>query len=165
MHFPIIRLAILAAAGLLLYRTSRPSSEEPAGGSGEEPEAESAAEPQTDDSAAGAEAAAAEPDAPAVEPAASSEVESRAAAASEESGAGALSEPAAAAEPDDLTRVRGIGPALAGLLNAGGITTWSQLAESEVSSLKGILDEAGPRYRMHDPSAWPELAAELAGAN
>ncbi len=74
-------------------------------------------------------------------------------------------EPAVAPEPDDLTRVRGIGPAIAKLLNAGGITTWGQLAAAEVSTLRAILDQAGPRYRMHDPAPWPALAAELAGAN
>jgi predicted flap endonuclease-1-like 5' DNA nuclease len=38
------------------------------------------------------------------------------------------------AEPDDLRRIRGIGPAMERLLNAEGITTFRQLA---------VLDDAG----------------------
>ena len=66
---------------------------------------------------------------------------------------------------DDLRRVRGIGPAIESLLKDNGITTWSRLAASEVADLQAILDEAGPRYRTHDPSTWPAQAAELASAN
>ncbi len=67
--------------------------------------------------------------------------------------------------PQDLTKIRGIGPGIAAVLNAGGITTWVQLAAAEVSALRAILDEAGPRYRAHDPSTWPAQAADLAAAN
>lgn len=73
--------------------------------------------------------------------------------------------PKAASTKDDLGRVKGIGPGIASLLNDAGITTWAQLAAAEVSDLREILDRAGPRYRVHDPSTWPEQAAELAGAN
>ncbi len=71
----------------------------------------------------------------------------------------------ASAEPDDLTRISGIGPAIARLLGAAGITTWAQLAATEVAALQAILDQAGPRFRIHDPSRWPGRAAELASAN
>ncbi len=72
---------------------------------------------------------------------------------------------AAASPAQDLGKIRGIGPAIAALLNARGITTWAQLAATEASELQAILDEAGPRFRVHDPSTWPTQAAELAEAN
>ncbi len=69
----------------------------------------------------------------------------------------------AVVEPDDLKKVEGIGPKIEGLLNAKDVFTWAQLAKTEVSFLQSVLDEAGPRYRIHDPETWPEqarLAAE-----
>ena len=79
----------------------------------------------------------------------------------EEPAAGEASAPV----KDDLRRVKGIGPGIEGLLNARGINTWAQLAAIEVAALRSILDEAGPRYRVHDPATWPRQAAELAAAN
>ncbi len=66
--------------------------------------------------------------------------------------------PAAPVEPDDLKKVEGIGPKIEGLLNAAGIQTWAQLAGAEVSRLQSVLDDAGPRYRVHDPATWPRQA-------
>ena len=60
--------------------------------------------------------------------------------------------------PDDLKKVEGIGPKIEELLNNAGISTWRALSESSVETLKGILDEAGPRYRIHDPGTWAEQA-------
>ncbi len=65
----------------------------------------------------------------------------------------------------NLRKVRGIGPGIEDLLTARGITTWAQLAATEVADLQAILDDAGSRYRGHDPSTWPAQAAELAKAN
>ena len=62
-------------------------------------------------------------------------------------------------KPDDLKVIEGIGPKIETLLNAAGIMTFAQLARSSVSSVKTILDEAGPRFQMHDPSTWMEQAA------
>lgn len=71
-----------------------------------------------------------------------------------------------AGEPgNDLTRVRGIGPGIATVLEAAGIATWAQLGATDSAALRSILDEAGPRFRAHDPSTWPAQAAELAAAN
>ena len=70
---------------------------------------------------------------------------------------------AAAAAPDDLTLIEGIGPKIQGLLYDAGIVNYNQLAATPVSRLEEILDAAGPRYRMADPTTWPEqarLAAE-----
>ncbi len=77
----------------------------------------------------------------------------------------AAAEPEAVQVPQDLRKIRGIGPAIATLLNASGIATWAQLAAAKVTDLEAILEEAGPRYRVHDPSTWPAQAAELAQAN
>ncbi len=77
----------------------------------------------------------------------------------------AAAEPPSDAAPQDLRKIRGIGPGIAAVLGARGITTWAQLAVTEVADLEAILEEAGPRYRVHDPSTWPAQAAELAKAN
>jgi len=68
----------------------------------------------------------------------------------------------AKAEKDNLTKVEGIGPKIAGLLNDANITTFEKLAGTDVGALKGILAAAGKRYQMHDPSSWA-AQADLAG--
>ena len=60
--------------------------------------------------------------------------------------------------PDDLKKIEGIGPKIAGLLNDAGIVTFANLADAKIDDLKKILDDAGSRYRMHDPSTWPQQA-------
>ena len=60
---------------------------------------------------------------------------------------------------DDLKMVEGIGPKIEGLLHAGGIMTWRDLADAPVEKVQAILDEAGPRYRMHSPATWAKQAA------
>ncbi len=61
----------------------------------------------------------------------------------------------------DLVQIEGIGPKTAGLLNDAGITTVSQLAATSVEQLRAILEQAGPRYRIVDPTAWPARAQAL----
>ena len=69
-----------------------------------------------------------------------------------------------ATAPDDLKRIEGIGPKIASVLQAAGISTFAQLADTEVSQLEQILEEADPRLlRLADPSSWPEQAALAAG--
>ena len=49
------------------------------------------------------------------------------------------------------------------VLNDAGINTWQELADAPADKVQAILDEAGPRYRMHDPATWSKqakLAAE-----
>ncbi len=60
-------------------------------------------------------------------------------------------------KPDDLTLIEGIGPKIASVLNAAGIITFNQLAQSETSHLDKILIEAG--LHLPDPGTWPEQAA------
>lgn len=60
---------------------------------------------------------------------------------------------------DDLTKIEGIGPKIAELLEKGGIDSYAKLADSESKAIKSILDAAGKRYQMHDPATWPQQAA------
>jgi predicted flap endonuclease-1-like 5' DNA nuclease len=62
----------------------------------------------------------------------------------------------AAAPPDDLELIEGIGPRMSELLRQAGITTFAQLAVTEASRLIRIVREAG--LAMIDPRTWPEQA-------
>ena len=64
----------------------------------------------------------------------------------------------AAAKGDDLKKIEGIGPKMAEILTNSGIGTFAQLASSDVDTLKGILAEAGSRYKSFDPTTWPKQA-------
>ncbi len=64
--------------------------------------------------------------------------------------------PSTSATPDDLKKIEGIGPKIAEHLNNGGINTFQELADAPVERLQEILDNAGPRYKMHNPATWPE---------
>ena len=68
----------------------------------------------------------------------------------------------AAAGPDDLKRIRGIGPAIERKLNGQGITTYSQIAgmsDSDVEALDAVLDFRGRIER----DGWVTQAEQLAG--
>ena len=60
--------------------------------------------------------------------------------------------------PDDLRKIEGIGPKIAGILNESGLVTFAQLAEADVARLRQILKEAGSRYGLANPETWPEQA-------
>ncbi len=64
-----------------------------------------------------------------------------------------------AGKPDDLKKIEGIGPKIAEKLGAKGIDTFEKLAAATFDELKAILDEAGSRYRMHNPTTWPKQSA------
>ena len=119
----------------------------------EKPAAKKAVEAPVEEVVAAPVAPAVAAEEPAVEPAV---------AASEE-----VSEETATAKKapklDDLKIIEGIGPKIEQLLKEGGINTWAELAVAPVDRLKEILDAAGPRYQIHDPSTWPaqsKFAAE-----
>ena len=57
---------------------------------------------------------------------------------------------------DNLTRIEGIGPKIAGILHEGGIMTFEALSKTKVDKIQTLLDAAGPRYRMHNPGSWPK---------
>lgn len=61
-------------------------------------------------------------------------------------------------EADDLQVIEGIGPKISGLLQAAGITTFAQLAATDVSRLREILAQAG-LSALADPTTWPEQAS------
>ncbi|MBK6714893.1 MAG: hypothetical protein IPG57_07290 [Burkholderiales bacterium] len=68
----------------------------------------------------------------------------------------------AAATPDDLTRIEGIGPKIAEILKSGDIRTFAELAHTAVPRLLALLEAAGPRYRLARPDTWSEQAGLLA---
>lgn len=76
----------------------------------------------------------------------------------------ATPEPAKAeVKADDLKKIEGIGPKIAEILASKGYETFAKLGDAKVDDLKAILEEAGSRYKMHDPTTWPEqskMAAE-----
>lgn len=63
-----------------------------------------------------------------------------------------------AAKADDLKKIEGIGPKIAGLLNAEGIITFADLSKAPIKQLRKVLDNAGSRFRMHDPKTWSAQA-------
>lgn len=62
------------------------------------------------------------------------------------------------ATADDLKKIEGVGPKIADLLKADGIQTFADLAKAKQPKLQAVLEAAGPRYKMHNPSTWPEQA-------
>ncbi len=66
--------------------------------------------------------------------------------------------PKAKATKDDLKKIEGVGPKIASLLNAAGIVTFADLGKAKKTELKAILEAAGSRYKMHDPSTWAKQA-------
>lgn len=63
---------------------------------------------------------------------------------------------AQAKSPDDLLIIEGIGPKIAGLLNAAGVTTFAQLAAMQPAQIFEIMKKGG--VRIGDPTTWPEQA-------
>lgn len=62
-------------------------------------------------------------------------------------------------KPNDLKKVGGIGPKIAAILIENEIFDLQDLANTQVDRLEGILEAAGPRYKLADPTTWPEQAA------
>jgi len=56
---------------------------------------------------------------------------------------------------DDLSKIEGIGPAIAAHLNSAGINSFSDLAGTKPARIREILDEVGG-FGAHDPSTWPD---------
>jgi predicted flap endonuclease-1-like 5' DNA nuclease len=66
-------------------------------------------------------------------------------------------------EPDDLTKIEGIGPKINAALQEAGIRTYLQLADAKPAAIKQILSDAG--IRIGFPDTWPEQAALAAKAD
>lgn len=62
------------------------------------------------------------------------------------------------ANPDDLTKVEGIGPKAAEALLAAGFDTFGKLAEAQPDTIKEILTEASSTMAHLDPTSWPKQA-------
>ena len=66
-------------------------------------------------------------------------------------------------DKDNLTKIEGIGPKIAGILNSNGVHTFRKLSETKAELIREWLTTAGPRFRMHNPGSWPKqslLAAD-----
>lgn len=65
---------------------------------------------------------------------------------------------------DDLTKIEGIGPKIAKLLQGEGIVSYKDLSKTTLKKLKTTLEAAGTKFQMHDPSSWAKQA-KLAAAD
>jgi predicted flap endonuclease-1-like 5' DNA nuclease len=77
--------------------------------------------------------------------------------------AAAISSSSSKPKKDDLKVVEGIGPKIEELFYNAGIYSFEELANTPASRLKEILEAAGSRFQMHDPTTWPaqsKLASE-----
>jgi predicted flap endonuclease-1-like 5' DNA nuclease len=75
------------------------------------------------------------------------------------SGLGITPTPVIPLVKDDLKIVEGIGPKIEELFNKAGIYTFAQMADMSVSQMKEILDKAGSRFQIHDPTTWADQAS------
>lgn len=66
---------------------------------------------------------------------------------------------------DDLTVVEGIGPKISRLFKDAGILTLAELGRTPTQRMQEILDAAGPRYRLADPTTWGQQAGLAADNN
>ncbi|MEZ5534248.1 MAG: DUF4332 domain-containing protein [Thiolinea sp.] len=64
--------------------------------------------------------------------------------------------------PDDLTRLTGIGPKTAELLNNAGVISFSQLADMDAEKLHVFLQENNIPHSKAKIMNWPEQAAQIA---
>jgi predicted flap endonuclease-1-like 5' DNA nuclease len=81
----------------------------------------------------------------------------------EEVSANIVSETEALPKKDDLTKIEGIGKKIAEIVTASGIASFEILAKTTPKKLRAILDEAGKKFKTHDPATWPKQA-KLAAA-
>lgn len=63
-----------------------------------------------------------------------------------------------ASDKQDLTRIEGIGPKTAEILNQSGIKTYKDLSETSLEALTQILEAAGPAFLRHNPETWAKQA-------
>jgi large subunit ribosomal protein L21 len=63
-----------------------------------------------------------------------------------------------APKKQDITLIEGIGPKLKEILTEAGFGTFETMAEAKAEELKSVLEAAGARYKMFDPTTWPAQA-------
>jgi predicted flap endonuclease-1-like 5' DNA nuclease len=66
-------------------------------------------------------------------------------------------------QADDLKCIEGIGPKMSALLQAADITTFAQLAATDINRLQGLLRDN--RWTFADPTTWPEQASLAAAGD
>lgn len=59
---------------------------------------------------------------------------------------------------DDLKVIEGIGPKLESILKENGITNLKTMSESDPEKIREILESAGNRFKMFNPTTWPKQA-------
>ncbi len=67
----------------------------------------------------------------------------------------------AAGGKDDIELIEGIGPKIAKVLAAGGITTFAALADAKADDMVAMLKASGGRFSLANPASWAEQAALL----
>ncbi len=67
----------------------------------------------------------------------------------------------AAPAKDDLEIIEGIGPKIAQVLVANGITTFAQLADANADAITAMLKASGGRFGLANPASWAEQSALL----
>ena len=68
-------------------------------------------------------------------------------------------------QKDDLKIIEGIGPKIETLMHNAGIRSWAALAGSSTERLQEILDQAGDRFRLADPTTWARQAGLAEAGN
>jgi predicted flap endonuclease-1-like 5' DNA nuclease len=58
----------------------------------------------------------------------------------------------------DFTVIEGVGPKIKQLLQKAGYKSFEDLSKAKVKDLRQILNNAGSRYQMHNPSQWAKQA-------
>ena len=62
---------------------------------------------------------------------------------------------------DDIEIIEGIGPKIAAVLSAGGISTFAQLAAAKADDMAAMLKASSGRFSLANPASWAEQAALL----
>ncbi len=63
------------------------------------------------------------------------------------------------AKADNLTKIEGVGPKIAGILKDAGFDTFKKLSEVKAEKISEVLVEAGGNaYNRFDPTTWPKQA-------
>lgn len=66
---------------------------------------------------------------------------------------------------DDLKIIEGVGPKLESILKEGGIKDLKTMSETDPAKIREILEGAGNRYKMFNPTTWPKQAAMAVEGN
>ncbi len=61
-------------------------------------------------------------------------------------------------QKDDFKIIEWIGPKIEELLHKNGVKTYQDLVKTDVLGIEEILENAGSKFKMHNPSTWPDQA-------